>query len=132
MEKIAVRAIITNDEGKILIGKRANKSWKNRWSLIGGKPDFGETLVEAVVREVKEEIGVRFQNPVFWKEEINDITVPGEFWRTGYFFGNIEGNIKLKSDEISEIKYISRQDLDNFDIAFGHDKILEEFFSRKG
>ena len=132
MEKIAVRAIILDGDGKVLIGKRANKIGTKKWALIGGKQDPGETLAQSVVREVKEEIGVRFINPIFWKEETNDKTIFGEFWRTSYFYGIIDGIIKLKLDEILEIRYVSRQDLTNFDIAFGHDKILQEFFSRTG
>jgi len=130
--RIAVRAIILDNNGNVLIGKRANKLGKNQWALIGGKPDSGESPEQAVVREVKEEIGVIFENPILWKVEQNDVTIPGELWRTSYFLGKITGKIVLKQDEILEIKYVSQQDLTNFDITFGHDQILREFFSRKG
>lgn len=42
------------DEELLLI-RRANGPYTGQWALVGGKWDFGETLAEAIVREVWEE-----------------------------------------------------------------------------
>lgn len=39
-----------------------------------------------------------------------------------------QGKISLKEDEITDIIEIDRRNLGNFDIAFDHREILEEFF----
>jgi 8-oxo-dGTP diphosphatase len=45
--------------GKLLLGRRAShRSYGNCWDLIGGHIEPGETIEQALVREVKEEIGV--------------------------------------------------------------------------
>lgn len=124
-------AIIINEDNRVLLGKRARGIGINQWALIGGKPDMDETGEEAVIREVKEEIKVRLIKPILWKTESNDKTIPGEVWRTSYYLGNIEGILKPKIDEVSELRYVSSEDLVNFDIAFNHDKVLQEFFGRK-
>ncbi len=54
---LAVRALITDEDGKILILKRSVDSKTNpgRWELPGGKVDQGEPFDKALIREVFEE-----------------------------------------------------------------------------
>jgi len=65
---LTVGAIILNEKGEILLIKRKSNTDKNKtyvgkgsWSTVGGKVDFGESVEEALKREVKEEIGVEVQ-----------------------------------------------------------------------
>lgn len=53
----AVGAIVI-DAGSILLVKRDHEPAKGQWSLPGGRLEAGETLREALVREVREETGV--------------------------------------------------------------------------
>ncbi len=41
-----------------LLIQRKRGAYRGQWALVGGKWDFGETLVTAVTREVKEETGL--------------------------------------------------------------------------
>jgi len=54
----AVAAIITDENGKLLIIERANEPAKGKWDLPGGFVDPGETAEETVKREITEELGV--------------------------------------------------------------------------
>ncbi len=56
---VAVKGIIFN-KGKVLIVKRTDYDdvGGGTWECPGGKIDFGEDLVAALVREVKEEVGL--------------------------------------------------------------------------
>lgn len=51
---VAVSAAIVRD-GKVLVVRRARKPALNLYTLPGGAVEAGETLVEAVIREVREE-----------------------------------------------------------------------------
>ncbi|HEX5569687.1 MAG TPA: NUDIX domain-containing protein [Streptomyces sp.] len=51
-----VSAVVFDDEGRILLGQRADNG---RWSVIGGIPEPGEQPADAAVREVYEETAVR-------------------------------------------------------------------------
>jgi len=55
-----VKAVIVQDD-QLLIIKRANDDevHPGTWELVGGKLDFGETLEQALEREVFEETGLR-------------------------------------------------------------------------
>ena len=53
-------AFILNEKGQVLMMKR-NENCQNSagyWSIPGGKVEFNERVEDAVVREIKEEIGV--------------------------------------------------------------------------
>ncbi len=54
---IAVGAIVI-DKGALLLVKRDREPARGEWSLPGGRVEVGETLREALVREVREETGV--------------------------------------------------------------------------
>jgi ADP-ribose pyrophosphatase YjhB (NUDIX family) len=45
-------------EGKVLLVRRARSPGLGRYSLPGGRVEFGESLTEAVMREVREETGL--------------------------------------------------------------------------
>ena len=54
---VGVGAVIV-DRGRVVLVKRAHEPLKGEWSLPGGSVEVGETLAEAVVREVFEETGL--------------------------------------------------------------------------
>ena len=51
-----VGALIVNKEGKILLAR--SHKWFDKYTLPGGHIEVGESMVEAVKREVKEEVGL--------------------------------------------------------------------------
>lgn len=58
---VAVGGIVLKS-GKILLVKRQNPPDKDMWSIPGGAVELGETLSEAVQREIKEECGIKVDN----------------------------------------------------------------------
>jgi 8-oxo-dGTP diphosphatase len=55
-----VGALFIGEDGKILLGLRApsKKVWPSHWDTIGGRVEPHESLDEALIREVQEEVGV--------------------------------------------------------------------------
>src|SRR5216683_7819217 len=49
---VAVTAVVTNDQGELLLQKRTDNEL---WGLPGGAMNIGESIAQAVIREVREE-----------------------------------------------------------------------------
>jgi 8-oxo-dGTP diphosphatase len=56
--RVGVGAFICDAAGRLLLVKRRRAPEAGHWGLPGGKVEYGETLIEAVTREVLEELGV--------------------------------------------------------------------------
>jgi mutator protein MutT len=57
---VGVGAVIVRDDRAIII-KRANEPYKGQWSIPGGRVELGESLADAVRREMREETGLEVQ-----------------------------------------------------------------------
>jgi len=57
---VGVGAVIV-DEGRVLLVRRGNEPMKGHWTLPGGLVELGEGLLNAVVREVREETGLNVE-----------------------------------------------------------------------
>jgi 8-oxo-dGTP diphosphatase len=58
-------ALVVRDD-RVLMGYRspAKRAWPCKWDSIGGKVESGETIAQALIRELQEEIGV---TPTDWR-----------------------------------------------------------------
>jgi len=69
----AASAIIKDRKGRYLLLKRSDmsKSYKHFWQLPEGKIDAGEKPKQALVRELKEELGAHYKQSdlIFYKNE---------------------------------------------------------------
>jgi len=62
-----IASIFTVEKGviKVLLVKRNNEPFKNKWSLVGGALYNNETLKEGIEREIKEKTGIENINIYF-------------------------------------------------------------------
>ncbi len=59
--RIGCGAAILRD-GRLLLVRRRRAPEPDHWGLPGGKVDFMETVPDAVIREIDEELGIRIGN----------------------------------------------------------------------
>ena len=57
---VGVGAVVV-DLGRVLLVRRGREPLKGKWSLPGGMLELGESLLEGVVREVREETGLEVE-----------------------------------------------------------------------
>lgn len=73
MPAVAVGAIVRRGDALLLI-RRGREPGRGRWSIPGGRVKPGESLAAAVVRELREETGLRADCGAFigWSEIIDE------------------------------------------------------------
>ena len=107
---IVVTGIIFNSKYEILISKRA--SWKrhgNLWECNGGSILSGETSLDGILRELKEELGISFakEEAIFLREVKRDKKIP-DFKDLWIFQKNIAINeITFPDGESTEAKWVT-------------------------
>lgn len=109
----AVHILIFNQTGELFLQKRS--PWKdvqpNRWvTSCSGHVDSGESYDQAVTRELKEELGIQNISGLRFLFKISPNPETGwEFVQV--YLGKSEGPFVLAPEEISEGKFVSAIDL---------------------
>lgn len=99
-----VGALIVNEEGKILLAK--SHKWFDKYTLPGGHIEVGETMEEALKREVKEEVGLDVEVVEFLT--MQEAIFAKEFYkRKHYIFFDFlcrvgAQQVKLDQDELQD------------------------------
>jgi mutator protein MutT len=72
MVKRIATAIILNNKEEILLQKKTldYARFPGKWTLFGGEIEEGESAEEAVLRELKEEVGLDFREVSFLKKTL--------------------------------------------------------------
>lgn len=116
---VAVTAFVLDDQDRVLLIHRTDN---DLWALPGGAQEFGEYIAQTVVRETKEETGIDvevdavvgiYTNPNH-VVEYTDGEVRQQF--SICFRARLIGGTETPSDESSEVRWISREQLDGLTI----------------
>jgi mutator protein MutT len=101
-------ALIVNDD-KILLVQQRKDAALGLWSYPGGRVEEGETLEQAVAREVQEELGAEIPDlKAFRVYKIVTSQGPLEIYS---YTGKISGPIILKEDELLAYNWFSIEEL---------------------
>lgn len=66
---ITVATIFVKDNSLLMI-RKSDKAYGNKLSIVAGHLENGESPVEAIIREVREEIGIKLDSYCFIKKEV--------------------------------------------------------------
>ena len=67
--QVAVGILLRADDAFLLTSRPKGKAYEGYWEFPGGKLEAGETVEQALRRELQEEIGITIQDCALWKTE---------------------------------------------------------------
>lgn len=130
---LGANAIITCN-GKLLLEKRRDC---DLWGLVGGGVKKQETAIDAITREIYEELGLRVSKDQFKKlgvyGEPGRIAAyqDGSIWRmvVVVFALELEKEPEIViSAESRDMQFFSKEELKHIDIVVTHSDIVEDWF----
>jgi 8-oxo-dGTP diphosphatase len=102
---VGVGAIIVNDKKEILLLKRGKlaKNERGKWEIPGGAVNYGETLEDALVREVQEETGLTVVVDRLLTVSNHILKNEGQHWVSSSFYCHtIKGEPVIKEPDKTE------------------------------
>ena len=112
------------DEDKILVQNRTKEDWKGI-VLPGGHVEKHESIVDSVIREIKEETNLDIKNPklVGLKQfqTADDVRYLVFLFKTNQFEG------KLQSSSEGEVMWLKRSELDQYNLVTDFMELLDVF-----
>ena len=130
---LGVNAIITC-RGRLLLEKRKDS---NTWGLVGGGVKKAETELQAIAREIQDELGVRIPPAAFKKRKVYG--EPGRIaaYRDGSVWQMVIVVYALELDhepqmvvshESSALRFFTKEELKDIEIVVTHSDIVDELF----
>ena len=126
--KSVVGGILIKEE-KIILTKRAPtvKNFPNYWEFPGGKVEDEETLIQALIRELQEELNIIVNEKSIIGFPHNQLET-NQFTLSLFIINQWENEITLDPNIHSEMIIVEPEQLKTFDSLLSTDKILIEPF----
>jgi len=105
--QLAVSAAIFRD-GKVLLVRRARSPAKGFYSLPGGRVEFGESLHQALAREVEEEtgLGIEIIGLAGWREVLPATAGAGHYMIMS-FAARWTAREPVLNDELDDFRWVA-------------------------
>ena len=122
---------IIQKSSSILLVKRKKDPYKNQFALPGGFVNEGETIEEAIEREVYEETSLKI-HPIDILGVYSDPTRdPRGHMMTVVFIVLIIKGIATAGDDAKEISWIPIEKINEIKIAFDHKLVIHDYLRWK-
>ncbi len=132
---VGVGAIIFRDEEVALV-RRGGPPSKGKWSIPGGLVELGESLEEALRREVREETGLEVE--VLERCAVLERVLRDPWGRVEYHYVLIDFACRYVSGELipaSDTRaaaWVSIEGLDDYTMTSGTAQVIRDAFKRFG
>ena len=123
---VAVGAILVDDE-RLLMVRRGHGPAAGTWAVPGGRVEPGETLAEAVVRELLEETGIEgVCGRLIGVEEVLPEDGAGHFVILDFEVSILEAAEPVAGDDAAEARWVGLGDIAELQLAPGMAEFLHD------
>lgn len=119
--RLAVDAVIRIRNGVVLV-RRRNPPFQGKWALPGGFVKYGERVEEALVREVKEETGLKVKVDRLLGVYSDPLRDPRGHIVSVCFLAKVVGGHMRAGSDAAEVRVFEKIPWE--ELAFDHAKIL--------
>lgn len=107
---MVVMIAIQNSEGKFLMQKRVPEKGGD-WGITGGHPKSGETPIEGMITEVREELGIDITGyPI---ELFNEGCDGIDCYKMYYIKLDLDiSELNIQKEELTEVRWFSKEELE--------------------
>ncbi|MFC4639086.1 NUDIX domain-containing protein [Deinococcus hohokamensis] len=112
---VCVGALVWGPDGRVLLVRTTK--WRGLWGVPGGKVDYGETLVDALKREFREEVGLDLEDVLY--AQTQEAVLSQEFWRPAHlllvdFFAGTATHEITPNEEIETWAWVTLAEAETF------------------
>lgn len=120
MPQVGVGAVALND-GRILLVRRGTAPAQGRWSLPGGRVEFGEDIHGAVLREFTEETGLEAVVDRFlgWAERMGEDPDPYHYVILDFVVDVFSADAPVPGDDAVAAAWFDLETIAELDLADG-------------
>lgn len=119
--------------GKVLLIRRGKQPLMGRWIIPGGTVELGETLEQALVREMEEETSLRVRAgpllTLFDRIERDATGVRYHYVIADYLCEVVSGTLRAGSDAL-DAAFVAPEDLAAFDLPAKALEVIRDAFER--
>ncbi|QFP75547.1 NUDIX domain-containing protein [Deinococcus sp. AJ005] len=112
---VCVGALVSDGDGRVLLARTTK--WRGLWGVPGGKVDWGETLLDAVAREFREETGLLLRDIEY--AQTQEAVLSPEFHKPSHmllfdYFARTDSTKVAPNEEIEEWAWVTLEEATSY------------------
>ena len=134
--KLVVLGLIENSNNEFLLSQRFEPILPEvhlKWDLPGGKNEFGESLDETIIREIKEETGLEVKIARFMPFTVSKVWDYKDCKQHTIVFCfhclYLNGELNSTDSKINDLKWVAKNDLLKYDFLETTKSFIDNFLS---
>lgn len=118
----AAVAILQLEKRILICQRKKNSRYGLKWEFPGGKAEDGESLLECLKRELREELSIEIDGVDHSESQVNQYVDGGEFEVSYFFVSRFTGT--PTNNVFEQIRWVTPAELKSLDILEGNKPLV--------